>query len=54
MPAAMAMMDTAGVRFMRPGVYRLATRPVELAAAEMPEASTIGPDNHLQLRVTVT
>ena len=53
MPAAMTMMDTANLRFMRPGVYRLATKTVEVPGAEMPEAPTIGPDNHLQLVVTV-
>lgn len=52
MPAAMAMMDTASVRFMEPGVYRLATTPVEIAGAEMPEAPTIGSDNHLQILLT--
>ena len=54
MPAAMAMMDTASVRFTHPGVYRLATKTVELPGAEMPEAPTLGPNNHLKLVVTVT
>jgi hypothetical protein len=53
MPATMTMMDTASLRFMRPGVYRLATKTVEVPGAEMPEAPTVGPDNHLQLLVTV-
>ena len=54
MPAAMSMMDTANLRFTHPGVYRLATKTVEVPGAEMPEAPTIGPDNHLKLVVTVT
>ena len=54
MPAAMSMMDTASLRFTHPGVYRLATKTVELPGAEMPEAPTLGPDNHLKLVVTVT
>jgi hypothetical protein len=53
MPPAMTMMDTAKVRFTHPGVYRLATKTVEVPGAEMPEAPTIGPDNHLQLLVRV-
>lgn len=53
MPAAMTMMDTANLRFTRPGVYRLVTKTVKVPGAEMPEAPTIGPDNHLQLLVTV-
>jgi len=53
MPAAMAMMDTANLRFMMPGVYRLATKTVDLPGAKMPDAPTVGPDNHLKLLVTV-
>lgn len=54
MPAPMAMMDSGRLRFMRPGVYRLATRTVELPGRSMPEAETVGPDNRLRLVVTVT
>jgi hypothetical protein len=54
MPAPMAMMGTGRLRFMRPGVYRLATKTVELPGQSMPEATTVGPDNQLRLVVTVT
>lgn len=54
MPAPMAMMGTGRLRFMRPGIYRLATKTVELPGQSMPEAKTVGPNNQLRLVVTVT
>jgi hypothetical protein len=37
---------------MKKGVYRLATKTVEVPSGGM-DVKTIGPDNHLRLAVTV-
>jgi hypothetical protein len=50
----MMMGSTGRVRFMQPGTYRLTTKTVEILGNAMPEAETIGPDNHLRLTITVS
>ena len=47
MPGPMAMMGRGQVRFTRAGMYRLATKTVELPGQSMPDAKTIGPQNPL-------
>ena len=54
MPAPMAMMGRGQVSFTRAGVYRLATKKVDLPGQSMSQAKTVGPDNNLRLTVTVT
>ena len=47
------MMGRGQVRFARAGIYRLATKTVELPGQSLPQGKTIRPDNHLRLIVTV-
>jgi hypothetical protein len=54
LPGPMRMSTTARVRFTRRGIYRLATKTVELPGAAMAKAPTKGPDNHLVLIANVT
>lgn len=50
--AALKMNGRATIRFTKPGVYRLGTKPFEMKGAPMVE--TIGPDHVLRLTVVVS